>query len=305
MTSKPCLARILLVDDEPANIQVLNGILAEDDYEIFFATDGETACSLAISQEPDLILLDVMMPGVDGYEICRRLKGDHATADIPVIFITALNQTEDEEKGLNLGAIDYITKPLSPAIVRARVRNHIQLKRYRDRLEKMAVYDGLTGIANRQYFNQVVDAELKRAIRSKTTLSIALLDIDCFKQFNDNYVHSAGDDCLKDVATALSESLDRPSDLIARYGGEEFVCVLPETDSAGANEIVERLLNAIRSLNIPHGYSSAVNMVTASVGCITANAEPHLTVESMITEADRLLYKAKNNGRNRRETGVL
>lgn len=296
---KPKTQKLLLVDDEPANIQVLHNVLADDGYDFIFATDGDTALTLATAQAPDVILLDVMMPDMDGYEVCRRLKNDPTTSNIPVIFITALDQMEDEEKGLNLGAIDYLKKPLGPSIARARVRNHLQLKSYRDRLEKMAMYDGLTGIANRQYFDHYFDAELKRASRSNSFISLILMDIDHFKQFNDNCGHAAGDECLKKVAKALAETLERPSDLAARYGGEEFVCVLPNTQPDGAQKVSGQLLDAVRSLNITHEHSSAASVVTVSLGCVTVNGETALDAQRIIQATDQRLYKAKHDGRNR------
>lgn len=296
MSSK--IQKILLVDDEPTNIQVLHGILEADGYDFVFATDGEEALTQAIQQNPDIVLLDVMMPKIDGYEVCRRLKDEPITADIPVIFITALNQMEDEERGLELGAIDYITKPLGPSIVRARVRNHLRLKAYRDRLENMAMFDGLTGIANRRRFDEFLEIEWKRAQRSKKPLSLLLMDIDFFKPFNDNYGHAAGDDCLKVVASTLSGALSRPADLIARYGGEEFVGVLPETDQQGASAVAEQLLEAVRGAKVPHEYSTAADVVTMSIGCLSVNGEDDLSSEELIEEADKLLYQAKEGGRN-------
>lgn len=296
---------LLLVDDEPVNIQILHRILEEDGYEFLFATDGKSGLGLATRQRPDMILLDVMMPDMDGYEICRKLKDDPVTADIPVIFVTAMGQMEDEEKGLNLGAVDYLTKPLGPSIVRARVRNHMQLKAYRDRLEYMAMFDGLTGIANRRRFDETLEMEWKRAQRNRSPLSLILMDIDFFKPYNDNYGHIAGDECLKVVAKVLSGALSRPADFVARYGGEEFVCLLPDTDAAGAAVMTEQLLAAVRSANIAHEYSEAGNIVTMSFGCLTIGEESDFSVDQVIAEADKLLYQAKNSGRNQGVCGVV
>lgn len=291
--------KILLVDDEPTNIQVLHGILEDDGYEFFFAMDGESAIEQVDRQAPDIVLLDIMMPEMDGYEVCRRLKRNQSTAGIPIIFVTALNQPEDEEKGLNLGAIDYITKPLGAAIVRARVRNHLQLKAYRDQLEEIAMFDALTGIANRRSFDQFLEAEWKRARRSDKPLSLILMDIDYFKPFNDNYGHGAGDECLKKVAGALARGLNRPADLVARYGGEEFVCVLPDTDSEGAVQVANQLLEEVRAAGVPHKYSQAADVVTMSLGCLTVAHAGEFEPETMVHEADKLLYQAKEGGRNR------
>lgn len=297
--------KILLVDDESVNIQILHGILDEGDYEFIFATDGATALDLAIEQAPDIILLDVMMPGMDGYEVCRRLKGASLTRNIPIIFVTALNQMEDEEKGLTLGAIDYVAKPLSPAIVRVRVKNHLELKRFRDRLENMAMFDGLTEIANRRRFDDFLDTEWKRAGRNKTPLSIILMDIDFFKPFNDHYGHAAGDECLKKVAKTLANCLERPADLVARYGGEEFVCVLPETGEEGAGNVAGQLSEAIRAMQVPHEYSKVADVVTMSLGCLTATGDDHMTPTQIIQEVDKLLYQSKEGGRNRVTSATL
>lgn len=291
--------KILLVDDEPTNIQVLHGILEVDEYDFVFATDGEEALQHAIRQHPDIILLDVMMPDIDGYEVCRRLKDEPLTADIPVVFVTALNHMEDEKKGLDLGAIDYITKPISPSIVRARIRNHLQLKAYRDQLENIAMFDGLTGIANRRRFDAFLETEWKRAQRNHTPLSLVLMDIDFFKPFNDNYGHAAGDHCLKVIAKVLSEVLSRPADLVARYGGEEFVCVLPETDQKGASAVATALLKAVRGAQVPHEHSATADVVTVSIGCLSVNGDDNLSPDRLIEEADKLLYQAKKAGRNR------
>jgi PleD family two-component response regulator len=178
-------SRILVVDDIPANIKTLNAILA-DDYNVIFATDWRKGLELAEQKSPDIILLDIMMPDMDGYEICQRLKADVATREIPVIFITALDGEADEEKGLAIGAADYITKPFRPAIVRLRVANHLQLKLHRDRLESLTMTDGLTEIANRRRFDQHLDQEWRRCARMQTPLSAIMVDIDYFKAFNDS-----------------------------------------------------------------------------------------------------------------------
>ena len=292
-------SKILLVDDEPTNIQVLHGILDEGGYDFIFATDGASALEQAAQQAPDIILLDVMMPGMDGYEVCRRLKRDSLTQGIPVIFVTALKQMEDEEKGLEIGAIDYVTKPLSPAIVRVRVKNHLNLKMARDRLENMAMFDGLTGIANRRRFDDYLAIEWKRAGRNKTPLSIFLMDIDFFKPFNDSYGHAAGDECLKKVAASLAAQLDRPADLLARYGGEEFVCVLPETEGGGALKVAEQFLEAVRAIKVPHEFSAAADVVTMSMGCLTVMGGADLAPAGIIERVDKLLYQSKESGRNK------
>jgi diguanylate cyclase (GGDEF)-like protein len=290
--------RILVVDDIPANIKTLNAILA-DDYNVIFATDWRKGLELAEQRSPDIILLDIMMPDMDGYEICQRLKADVATREIPVIFITALDGEADEEKGLAVGAADYITKPFRPAIVRLRVANHLQLKLHRDRLESLTMTDGLTEIANRRRFDQHLDQEWRRCARMQTPLSAIMVDIDYFKAFNDNYGHSAGDDCIRDIAQTLAAIPIRAGDLIARVGGEEFACLLPGTDGEGASTIAGRLLDAVNDLAIPHAWSNVAGKVSISAGVGTMVPTGGGDPQELIKLADEKLYEAKNSGRNR------
>ena len=291
-------AVILIVDDEIANIEILNATL-EDTYEIVFATSGEEAIKIALSDLPDLILLDVLMPGIDGYEVCRRLKEDPLVADVPIIFTTGLGDQEAEVRGLALGAIDYVTKPISPVIVRARVRNHIELKRMRDELAELAVTDALTGLSNRRGLEQSLLQETSRRSRTEEWLSVIILDIDFFKQFNDTYGHSAGDRCIAMVAAALNRAVRRAADLTARFGGEEFACVLPGTGHDAAMAVAHGIRGQIHSLGIPHEGSSIDAYVTVSVGVATARCIPGVTPELWIKAADRQLYMAKANGRNK------
>lgn len=288
----------MIVDDIPANIKSLNAILA-DDYNIVFATDWRKGLELAGRMSPDIVLLDIMMPDMDGYEICRRLKSESETREIPVIFITALDSEADEEKGLSYGAADYITKPFRPAIVRLRVRNHLQLKLQRDRLESLTMTDGMTEIANRRRFDRHLDEEWRRCARMHIPLSAIMMDIDRFKAFNDNYGHTAGDDCIRDIALALATVPTRAGDLVARYGGEEFACLLPGTDAEGALTIAERLLDAVNDLAIPHAWSNVTGAVSISAGVGTVVPTGDGDSEELIRMADEMLYKAKNAGRNR------
>lgn len=288
---------ILVVDDEPDNIELISAAL-EDQHHVIFATHGDEALALAVAQRPDLILLDVVMPAPGGYEVCRRLKADPATASIPVIFVTGLDSQEDEAKGLELGAIDYVTKPVSPPILCARVRNHLELKRARDQLEVLSASDSLTGLANRRRFDTVLAAEIARHRRNLEPLSLVLIDVDHFKAYNDAYGHVAGDACLRRVAEAIASAARRPPDLVARYGGEEFVCVLPETDQRGALRVAEQVRAAVAALGVPHERSSAAGTVTASVGVITTYCDDDLGPNELVALADGQLYGAKSEGRN-------
>ena len=290
--------KVLIIDDLPTNIQVLSEIL-ENEYEIFFATSGKEGLEIAQAEHPDLVLLDIMMPEMDGFEVCRRLKEDPATQSIPVIFVTAMRSAEDEAKGLELGAIDYITKPVTPIIVKMRVRNHMELKRHRDILADLSLMDGLTGISNRRRFDEALAKEWRRVARSRSPLSIIMIDIDFFKNFNDHYGHGAGDDCLKKVARALTGAPKRPGDLVARYGGEEFVALLPETSLSAATAIAERMRQAILDLNISHAYSDAGDRVSISLGVASSTPGPDDEAERLVQAADKHLYLAKQTGRNR------
>ncbi|MCL6559450.1 MAG: diguanylate cyclase, partial [Firmicutes bacterium] len=257
---------ILIVDDSPENITVL-GALLRLDYTVRVATNGKKALKIVESDNPpDLILLDVMMPGMDGYEVCRRLKADSRTRNIPVIFITARCGEEDEVKGFETGAVDYVTKPFSPVVIKARVRTHVELKRYRDFLVNTSYCDGLTAIANRRRFDEYYATMWDLSVRESLPLSLILIDIDNFKLFNDNYGHQEGDACLIRIAQKLSASAKRKTDLVARYGGEEFVCVLPNTGLDGAVVVAEEFRAGILSLQIPHAYSSTGSYVTVSQG---------------------------------------
>jgi diguanylate cyclase (GGDEF)-like protein len=290
--------RLLVVDDQPVNIQALYQAFAAD-HQVLMATSGEQALALCVSQQPDLVLLDVVMPGLDGHEVCRRLHADAATRDIPIIFVTAHNDEAAETLGLELGAVDFISKPINPKIVRARVHTHLTLKAQSDLLRQWVYIDGLTGVHNRRHFDERLAAEWGRAARSGSALSLLLIDVDHFKRFNDRHGHQAGDDCLRRVAAALKSGLRRPCDFIARYGGEEFVCLLPDTASAGAVVLAEQLGAAVMALCIEHGDSPVAPVVTVSLGVCTQTAQLQGSAADLLRAADAQLYRAKSEGRNR------
>jgi len=289
---------VLIIDDDPIVVDIL-GTVFDGDLRILTAHNGRDGIQLAQTENPDLILLDVRMPNMDGYDICRRLKSMAETADIPVIFLTARVETEDEFKGLEVGAIDYIAKPIIPQIVRARIQNHLTLKRQRDQLANMSMIDGLTGIANRRRFDDHMDQELRRALRTKMPLSLLLMDIDDFKAYNDTYGHARGDDALRAVAQEIRNHLRRPSDLVARYGGEEFAVVLPDTPLEHAIVLAEKIRLGIVGLNIAHAKARAANHVTVSIGATTSTVEHPFTKAQLIEAADAQLYASKRAGRNR------
>ncbi len=290
---------VLLVDDEPANIRILLELL-KSDYEIKVAINGETALEIVTSDNPpDLVLLDVMMPGIDGYEVCRRMKSDQRTARIPVIFITVKTKQQDESMGFEIGAVDYIMKPFVPAIVKARVRTHAELKKYRDYLEELTFRDGLTGIANRRRFDEFLSSTWDLACRESSVISVVMIDIDYFKRYNDYYGHQEGDKCLKMVAGALESSLRRKVDLVARYGGEEFACIMPSTNLKGATLMAEQFRQNVLALKIPHDYSPVERFVSVSLGVASVNPTSLHSQELLIGNADEALYQAKKTGRNR------
>ncbi|MDH7799107.1 MULTISPECIES: diguanylate cyclase [unclassified Beijerinckia] len=288
---------ILIVDDEISNIEIMNATL-EDNYEISFATSGEQALEIARAILPDLILLDILMPGMDGFEVCERLKREALLADVPVVFTTGLGDTEDEVRGLSLGAIDYVTKPIQPVILRARVGNHVELKRLRDQLAEMAVVDALTGLSNRRRLERTLEVETARLARTGDWLSVILLDIDFFKQFNDTYGHPAGDRCIAMIAAALNRAVKRASDLSARYGGEEFACVLPGADADAAMTVAREIQIQVEALNIPHESSAVSSYVTISVGVASAQCAPEMLPDLWVAQADNQLYQSKAAGRN-------
>jgi diguanylate cyclase (GGDEF)-like protein len=293
--------KILIVDDDPSQIRTLVPFLREEGYTILIATDGPGALEIVSQETPDLILLDVMMPDMDGYEVCRRLKENPRHRQVPVIFVTGKSEEKDETEGFSLGAVDYISKPYSLPRVQARVRTHLELKRHRDELELRSKQDALTGLPNRRAFQEFLDFTWSQAIRQHSDVSVILLDVDHFKAFNDHYGHQAGDDCLRRVAKALQDAKRRSTDQIARYGGEEFVGVLPGTDVDGARIVAEYLRAAVESQALPHAHSSAADHVTVSLGVACAKPQLGESSSAFLKVADDALYQAKQGGRNRVE----
>ena len=293
----PERATILLVDDVPANLSLLSSIL-RDDYRIQLATSGAKALELVEAAAPDLILLDIMMPEMDGHEVCKRLKSNPKTRDIPVLFVTAQNQIEDEELGLMLGAMDYIHKPISPPIIKARVRNHIALKLQTDMLKRLSLADGLTNVSNRRHFDETLNNEISRALRTQNHLSLLMIDVDYFKPFNDHYGHGQGDQCLIRIAQAMQAEISRPMDMLARYGGEEFVVLLPGTGLEGACQVAEALRQSVSALQIAHDASPAAQHVTISIGVASRALNDARSASEFLRQADQALYQAKQSGRN-------
>ena len=282
---------ILIVDDIQSNVEMLGGVL-KDEYQIKVAQNGVRALELSLLHPvPDLILLDIEMPEMDGFEVLSRLKTNSATKDIPVIFISSYSSTEEEERGLIKGAVDYITKPIRPLIVKARVRTHLIIKHQRDALLHMASHDQLTGLCNRYHLVQEGNRIFSRAKRQKEDFCAVIVDIDHFKNVNDTYGHLVGNEILKSIASLL-DKYKRVEDLTARYGGEEFVILFDNCSIDDASFKADILRQRVQNL-LPMNIKT-----TASFGIVQLN-EKHNTFEQLLKDADKALYMAKEGGRNR------
>jgi diguanylate cyclase (GGDEF)-like protein len=290
--------RILIVDDAMENVQVLYQAL-RDEQDVLFALDGPTAIEIARQQMPDLILLDAVMPGMDGYAVCAALRATPEVQDIPIMFVTALNQPEDETRALEAGAVDFISKPFNVAVVRARVRTQLTVKRQADAMRELTLTDALTGVANRRHFNDTLELEWRRCARSGMPLAAIMIDIDHFKRYNDAYGHQAGDLCLQQVAAAMKRCAARPQDLLARYGGEEFILLLPQEGLAGATAGARRILDEVDALALPHAASPTSSVVSVSMGVAAIAPGETADPDLLIRSADEQLYRAKQHGRNR------
>ena len=288
---------ILIVDDEPINISVLTHILGTM-YTLYVAKSGQDAIEVATELKPDLVLLDVVMPEMDGFAVIAILKKQAETKDIPVIFVTGLSGSDFEEKGLALGAADYIGKPFVSAIVKLRVKNQLQLVNQMRLIEKLSLTDALTGIANRRQFDNNVNREWQIAIREKRPLSLFILDIDHFKLYNDTYGHFQGDEALKFIAGAVKSQLKRDVDFVARLGGEEFAVLLSHTDEVGAKKVAENIRRHIETSVIP-SETGVTTQVTISIGINSVTPKQDTSIHDFLLETDAALYEAKKAGRNR------
>lgn len=318
---------ILVVDDAVENLDLLYRILSRKGFRVVTADTGTKALELVQNDQPDLIMLDVCMPEMDGYMICDVLKNNPSTKDIPVIFVSALDEVVDKVKAFEVGAVDYIAKPYHAAEVIVRVSNHLALRRLHQQLEvqnerlrqeisdrlaieaalqtankeleRLAHMDGLTQVANRRSFDHCLAQEWRRMAREQNPLTLILCDVDFFKGYNDTYGHQAGDDCLRNVAKAVSTVLKRSTDFIARYGGEEFAIILPNTSFVGAMHVATEMRAAVQAQEIVHCASSISQFVTLSIGISTVVPVIEVSPQSLLAAADRALYKAKLGGRDR------
>lgn len=308
--------KILLVDDDLSSIRLMSQVLM-DLGEIQFATNGQDALRLIHEHPPSVIVLDSEMPGMGGFELCEILKSNPVTAAIPVVFVTS-HATEDfQVTGFDLGAADFIAKPISPVLLLARVRTQLRLAQATCDLHRVATTDALTQVANRGRFDELLHVEWARCRRAGEALCLMMIDVDHFKLFNDYYGHPAGDACLMRVAQALRAVCLRPGDMVARYGGEEFVLLMPKTARAGGMHMASRVLAAVADLGLPHASSLTAAHVTVSVGLGCYDVEsaawrpggnesrdlddqkPVLAAEDLTRAADRALYAAKVAGRAR------
>jgi two-component system cell cycle response regulator len=289
---------VLVIDDSPDVHRLVDVRLRPESLAIHHAMGGEEGIAKARELRPDLILLDVDLPMITGFEVCRRLKEDPATLQVPVIFLTGATEVYTKVQGFDLGAVDYVTKPFEPAELRARVRAALRTKRYHDLLAARSHVDGLTGVWNRSYFNQRFGEEMSAAQRYGRTISLVMLDLDRFKELNDTYGHPFGDHVLQTLGDILHTFL-RTTDAPCRYGGEEFALVLTETGEEGAKTTAERIRTRIA--DFPFRPKDKHIQVTASIGiaCSAIFDGDSLSVMGMITAADDALYQAKHDGRNR------
>ena len=292
------LPTILIVDDERVNRTMLAELLGQN-YRVLLAKDGPSAIATAHKEAHRLllILLDVSMPGMSGYEVLSALRQQESTASIAIVFITGQSDAAAEEYGLRLGAADYVSKPVRPAVVSVRVRNQIDLAIQRRTLERLAQIDGLTNLANRRHFDDMLLRTYRMCLRRQERLGLALIDIDHFKFFNDHYGHLQGDEALKAVANTLAHHARRPFDIAARFGGEEFALILPGHQEPSI--LVERFRTEVLRLQIPHASSPTHANLTVSCGVLTIQHNSPETSDQWLHRVDELLYEAKSTGRNR------
>ena len=308
--------KVLVIEDTVTSAALICRMLGGMGLETVHRRDGEAGIDAFRQSRPDLIMLDVVMPGMDGFEVARRIRQLESDGEwTPIIFLSARTRDEDIERGIAVGGDDYLVKPVSEAVLKAKVRamqriaqmraSLVALTRKLDeanrKLTRLSAFDGLTGIANRRTFDATLSREWRRSARSGAPIALMVVDVDCFKQFNDAYGHQVGDECLKAVARALAGGTRRPVDLVARYGGEEFAVVLPDTDAQGAAIVAEAMRSAVEALAITHRHSTAARVVTVSVGIAVTRPERSDDggFATLLARADEALYRAKRDGRNR------
>lgn len=305
--------KILVVEDSRTSLAMITRVITGLGAQVLTAETGSQGIALCGAERPDLILLDVNLPDIDGYAVARQIRQDESAGEwTPIIFLSGMTKDEDLEKGIGAGGDDYICKPFSEVVLIAKIRAMERLVQMRmalvaitrqldaanKELQRISALDGLTGIANRRYFDQSLEHEWRRSLRAGKELSLILCDVDHFKSYNDNYGHLAGDDCLKRIAQVLAPTPARGGDTVARYGGEEFAIILADTGAGGGIFIAEKLRHAIHQLAIPHRGSDS-GKVTLSIGVASCIPRAGQLPSALIDAADRALYRAKKGGRDR------
>ncbi len=287
---------VLIIDDDITTIKLIAESL-QNEFTFSFAVTGEKGLALA-EKLPDVILLDIKLPDIEGFEIIRKLKQNEMTHPIPVLFISSVTDIQNQEKGFELGAVDYVIKPIEIPVLKMRIRTHARIRKQAIALENLVATDSLTSLANRRKFDEVLEQELARSKREKADLSFLLIDVDNFKAFNDNYGHGKGDECLINVARVLRKSILRPGDLVARVGGEEFAIILPDSDKEGAIEVAKRAIQKLTDMHISHAFSDVAEYVTISVGIVTMDSGSSMTPAQLFDRADEALYEVKAKNKN-------
>jgi len=292
------ITKILVVDDNLNNIRLLTDILEDENFTVYTADNGAAVLAMVHKLKPDVILLDIMMPGLDGFEVCKLLKNDFDIKDIPVIMVTAKTEGIDIKKSLEMGAFDYIKKPIDEIEVIARVQSAIQFKQTQDKLKEIAMKDGLTGLYNHALLIELFEKEIDKQQRNNGSISFAMIDIDNFKKINDTYGHISGDTVLKELSNILMSSV-RGGDIVGRYGGEEFSIVFLGIDEQNAFQLCERIRKEVEDFNFEIGIETV--KITISIGINFNELKGIINKREIIQKADEALYRAKHNGRNRVE----
>jgi diguanylate cyclase (GGDEF)-like protein len=313
--------KVLLVDDIKANLISLKAVLDNEELDIYEALDGNSALRILMKQEIDLVLLDVQMPDINGFEVAQLMKENKRTAHIPIIFVTAISKENKYIfKGYDVGAVDYLFKPINNEILRSKVRVFVRLQQQakiikakteelqdkvrqleiaEKKLSNLARLDGLTGVYNRRAYDEIFEQNWKISIRNMSEISMLMIDIDDFKYFNDTYGHAQGDECLKSVVSAISDSVNRASDVVARYGGEEFAVILFDTGLSGASKVAENIRRNVENLNIKNNPQGSFKTVTVSIGVACMLPKIDIKREILLDRADQALYEAKESGKNK------